>query len=175
MTLSPKPLLSEAAIAARVAELAAEISRDYDGKSLHIIGVLKGAFIFLADLTRQLRIPHHVHFVSVASYGEATVSSGVRLLLDVDEDLQDRHVLLVDDILDTGATLAYLMEMFAARDPASLKSCVMVRKSKDQTAPALVDYVGFRIPDEWVVGYGLDYADRFRTLPYIATVDPAAG
>lgn len=174
MPLEPKLLLSEEAIAGRVAELADEISRDYEGKSLHIIAVLKGAFIFLADLTRRLRIPHRVHFVSVTSYGTSTVSSGVRLLLDVDDDLKGQDVLLIDDILDTGATLAYLMEMFAARDPASLKSCVLVRKSKDQSAHSLVDYVGFRIPDDWVVGYGLDYADQFRTLPWIATVDPTA-
>jgi len=174
MALQPKLLLSEEAIAARVAEVASEISRDYAGESLHIIGVLKGAFIFLADLTRQLTVHHHVHFVSVASYGKSTVSAGVRLLLDVDQDIQDQHVLIVDDILDTGATLAYLIEMFAARDPASVKSCVMVRKAKPGAAPALVDYVGFQIPDEWVVGYGLDYADQFRTLPYIATVDPTA-
>jgi hypoxanthine phosphoribosyltransferase len=174
MALQPKLLLSEEAIAARVAEVASEISRDYAGRSLHIIGVLKGAFIFLADLTRQLTVPHHVHFVSVASYGKSTVSAGVRLLLDVDQDIQNQHVLIVDDILDTGATLAYLIEMFAARDPASIKSCVMVRKAKPGAAPALVDYVGFQIPDEWVVGYGLDYADQLRTLPYIATVDPTA-
>ena len=174
MALEPKPLLSEEAIAARVAAVAAEISRDYAGRSLHIIGVLKGAFIFLADLTRQLTVTHHVHFVSVASYGKSSVSSGVRLLLDIGEDIRDQHVLIVDDILDTGATLAHLMEMFAARDPASIRSCVMVRKSKPEAAPALVDYVGFEIPDEWVVGYGLDYADQLRTLPYIATVDPTA-
>ena len=175
MTPKPKRLLSEEAIAVRVAEVASEISRDYAGHSLHIIGVLKGAFIFLADLTRQLTVEHHVHFVSVASYGKSTVAAGVRLLLDVDADIRDQHVLIVDDILDTGATLAYLAEMFAAREPASIKTCVMVRKAKPEAVPALVDYVGFEIPDEWVVGYGLDYADRFRTLPYIATVEPGTG
>lgn len=174
MALQPKQLLSEDAIAARVAEVANEISRDYAGQPLHIIGVLKGAFIFLADLTRRLTVTHHVHFVSVASYGESTVSTGVRLLLDVGADIRDQHVLIVDDILDTGATLAYLVEMFAAREPASIKTCVMVRKAKPEAPPSIVDYVGFEIPDEWVVGYGLDYADQFRTLPYIATVDPKA-
>ena len=175
MALQPKRLLSEEAIAARVSEVANEVSRDYAGQSLHIIGVLKGAFIFLADLTRRLTVDHHVHFVSVASYGKSTIAAGVRLLLDVDADISNQHVLIVDDILDTGATLAYLAEMFAAREPASIKTCVMVRKVKPESAPARVDYVGFEIPDEWVVGYGLDYADQFRTLPYIATVDPSAG
>jgi hypoxanthine phosphoribosyltransferase len=170
-----KLLYTEAEIEARVSELAATISRDYrDTGEIVLIGVLKGAFIFLADLCRRLTVPHRVDFVALSSYGDATVSGAVRLVLDLRDPITDRHVLVVDDILDTGKTLRYLMETLEAQRPASLKSCVLTRKRKDRPAAIRADYVGLEIPDVWVVGYGLDLADHHRTLPHIAEIDPAS-
>jgi hypoxanthine phosphoribosyltransferase len=168
----PRVLFTEETIARRVAELAERISRDYAGKGeILLIGVLKGAFIFLSDLSRRLEIPRRVDFIAVASYGDRTVSSGaVRLVLDVRSDLRGRHVLIVEDIVDTGLTLAYLHNLLGLRGPASLKTCALVRKAKARDRTPAVDYLGFEIGDEWVVGYGLDYADHFRTLPYIGVL-----
>jgi hypoxanthine phosphoribosyltransferase len=162
-------LFTEEAIRRRVDELAQRISRDYAGKGgVLLVGVLKGAFIFLADLSRRMTVPRRVDFVAASSYGDKTVSSGeVRLVLDLRGDIRGRHVIVVEDIVDTGSTLAYLLGLFRARGPASLKTCSLLRKSKGGPA---VDYVGFEIEDEWVVGYGLDYADEFRTLPHIAVL-----
>jgi hypoxanthine phosphoribosyltransferase len=172
----PKPtvLHTEAEIRVRVAELAERISRDYaDADELYLVGVLKGAFIFLADLCRALSIRHRVDFVALASYGTSTESSGhVRLILDLKANIAGKHVLIVDDIIDTGSTLQYLMNLLSAHEPASVKSCVLVRKVKQRREEVDVDYVGFDIDDVWVVGYGLDYADRNRTLPYIGVVRP---
>jgi len=136
--------------------------------------VLKGAFIFLSDLARRLTIPRRVDFVALASYGDSTTPDAVRLIMDLRESIKDRHVLIVDDIVDTGATLVYLKQMLEAREPASVKTCALTRKIKEREDAPDLDYVGFDIPDVWVVGYGLDHADRYRTLPYIGTYEPPA-
>jgi hypoxanthine phosphoribosyltransferase len=167
-------LLDEETIAARVRELAEQISGDYcKADDLILIGVLKGAFIFLADLTRELTIPHHVDFIALSSYNRGTVSNGaVRLIMDTRINVTGRNVLIVEDILDTGHTLDYLRRTFEARRPATLRTCVLLSKPERHRVDVPVDYLGFEIPDRWVVGYGLDYADRFRTLPYIAALKP---
>jgi hypoxanthine phosphoribosyltransferase len=163
-------LIDEEAIAARVAELSAEINRDYaDADELVLIGVLKGSFIFLSDLARRLSVPHRVEFIAVSSYGDAESEDpgAVRLILDVRHDIGGKHVLIVEDIVDTGHTLAYLERLLAARLPASLKACALIRKPDRAEVDVTIDYLGFDIPDVWVVGYGLDYAERHRTLPGI--------
>jgi hypoxanthine phosphoribosyltransferase len=163
-------LLPTDIIQGRVAELAAQIDRDYAGaESVHLIGILKGAFIFLADLSRQLKVPHVVNFMSISSYGKSTTSGEVRILMDLPEPIEDKHVIIVEDILDTGHTLEYLCHTLQGRNPASLKTCVFVRKQRPGNEAPL-HYLGFDIPDVWVVGYGLDYAEKYRTLPYIAEV-----
>lgn len=168
------PLISEEEIANRVDELAAKISRDYADKGeLVVIGVLKGAFIFLADLSRRLTIPRHIEFIAVSSYEHGSVRSGaVRLVLDVRDSIEDRHVLIVEDIVDTGHTLHYLIDMLKSRGPASVRTCTLLHKEHKAEVDVEVDYVGFTVGDEWVVGYGLDYAEQGRTLPYIGSVDP---
>jgi hypoxanthine phosphoribosyltransferase len=172
--LKPTVLHTEAEIQTRVAELAERISRDYaDAGELYLVGVLNGAFIFLADLCRALSIRHRVDFVALASYGNSAESTGnVRLILDLKANIAGKHVMVVDDIIDTGSTLHYLINLLAAHGPASVKSCVLVRKLKQRREDVDVDYVGFDIDDVWVVGYGLDYADRNRTLPYIGVIQP---
>ncbi len=155
-------------IQARVQELADQISLDYkDIDRLYMVGILKGAFIFLADLTRRLSVPHVVDFMALSSYGKTASSGTVRILMDLRESIEDQHVLIIEDILDTGNTLNYLARILEERKPASLKTCVLVRKIRDGVDFS-IDYLGFDIPDVWVVGYGLDFADRYRTLPYIA-------
>jgi len=175
----PAVLIPEERIRARVAELAAQISRDYAGAGdLWLVGILRGCYIFLADLSRQITVPRHVDFIALSSYGCGAVSTGaVRLVMDLRSDIAGRHVLVVDDIVDTGHTLRYLVESLRPRRPASLRTCVLVRKPARLSAGVAIDYVGFDIPDVWVVGYGLDYADRHRALPYIGyvEVDPLAG
>ena len=167
-------LVSTDQIRHRVGELARQINQDYEGpKTLLLVGILRGAFIFLADLTRQLSVPHAVDFMSVSSYGKNTSIGAVRILMDLREPVEGQHILIVEDIIDSGHTLDYLYRLLQARQPASLRTCVLVRKKR----PSLnvpVDYLGFDIPDVWVVGYGLDYADRYRTLPYIAELRDAA-
>lgn len=173
----PDALISEARIHARVAELAAEINRDYaDATDLVLVGVLRGAFIFLADLSRRLTVPHAVDFIALSSYDSTSTdpSGAVRLIMDLRSPIAGRHVLIVEDIVDTGYTLAYLLDTFAARHPASLKACALVRKPDRAKVEVPLDYLGFDIPDVWVVGYGLDWADRYRTLPYIGVVEPSA-
>ncbi|GIW51527.1 MAG: hypoxanthine phosphoribosyltransferase [Gemmatimonadales bacterium] len=171
----PKILISREAIEQKVAELAARISEDYkEAQPLLLVGVLKGSFIFLADLSRQLTIPHTVDFIAVSSYGNATKSTGeVRLLMDLRSTIAGKHVLVVEDIVDTGYTLEYLLRLLRARRPASLKACALVRKPDRRKVDVTLDYVGFDIPDKWVVGYGLDWGDRYRTLPYIGYVELA--
>lgn len=155
-------------IQARVSELASQISKDYLGvEQLYLVGVLKGAFIFLADLARQLKVPHVVDFMALTSYGKSTTSGAVRIVMDLREPIEDRHVMIVEDIVDSGQTLNYLYRILKGRNPASLKTCVLTRKERDAIETP-IDYLGFTIPDVWVVGYGLDYADKYRTLPYIA-------
>jgi hypoxanthine phosphoribosyltransferase len=152
----------------RVGELADQISEDYSGvERIYIIGVLKGAFIFLADLTRQLRVPHVVDFMALSSYGRTTVSGAVRIVMDLREPIEGQHVLIVEDIVDSGQTLSYLHNILRGRSPASLKTCALLQKERNKS-DVPIDYLGFRIPDVWVVGYGLDFADKHRTLPYIA-------
>lgn len=166
-------LVDEDTIQRHVQELARQIEQDYAGvERLYLVGVLKGAFIFLADLARALTIPHVVDFIAVSSYGKAgAVSGAVRLLMDVRDPIEGEHVLLVEDIVDSGQTLNYLYRTLKGRNPASLKTCALVSKpGYELDAP--LSYLGFEIPDVWVVGYGLDYADRYRTLPYIAELKP---
>lgn len=167
----PTPLISADEIRRRVDEIAAEIDRDYaDADEILLIGVLRGAYILLADLSRSLTIPRRVDFIALSSYEKAQ-AVGVRLIMDARVSLAGRHVLIVEDILDSGRTLAYLVRLFGARGPASLRTCVLVRKPNPDMAVE-VDYLGFDIPDDWVVGYGLDYDDRFRALPYIGRLAP---
>ncbi|MDH3289465.1 MAG: hypoxanthine phosphoribosyltransferase [Gemmatimonadota bacterium] len=170
---TPRILISEADIQRRVRELAAEISNDYAGEPVTLVGVLKGAFIFLADLSRHLTMPRSIEFMAVSSYGMGTTSSGaVRVLMDLRRSIEGRHVLVVEDIVDTGLTLHYLLELLSTRDPASLKTCALVRKKERHEVDVKVDYLGFDIPNVWVVGYGLDHAEDLRALPYIGVVDP---
>ena len=160
-------LVSEAALRRRVGELGGEIGRDYDGRDPLLVGVLKGAFVFMADLVRAIPIGVEVDFMAVSSYGSATRTSGVvRIVKDLDLDLTDRHVVLVEDIIDSGLTLAYLRKTLAQRGAASLEVCaLLVRDATLRVDPASLRYIGFRIPGEWVVGYGLDVAQRWRNLP----------
>lgn len=171
----PKPVITREQIAVRVQELARRIDADYhEVEELVMIGVLKGAFVFLADLARALTIPRRVEFLAVSSYGaseETSHSGAVRLVMDVRNPIEDQHVLVVEDIVDTGHTLSYLLEMLEARHPASLKTCALVRKPERAEVEVRVDYLGFDIPDVWAVGYGLDWAERFRMLPDICQVE----
>ena len=167
-------LITEQEIRTRVAELAARIDEDYaDAGEILMLGVLRGSYIFMADLSRALSIPRRVDFVALSSYEKDTRHPGVRLIMDSRVPVEGKHVLIVEDILDTGGTLSYLLGLFAARKPASLRSCVLVRKP-EQEVQVSADYVGFDIPDEWVVGYGLDFDNRLRALPFIGIVDPEA-
>ena len=171
-------LLSEAQIQARTAELAALVGRDYGddklaGQDLLLVTVLKGAVMFVTDLARAIPVPTQLEFMAVSSYGSSTSSSGVvRILKDLDRDIHDRDVLIVEDIVDSGLTLSWLLRNLAARHPRSLQVCTLLRKPEAVRATVDIAYVGFDIPNEFVVGYGLDYAERYRDLPYIGTLDP---
>lgn len=159
---------------ARIKELAAEITRDYAGRAPLVVGVLRGAFVFMADLVRQIDLPITLDFISASSYGAGTISSGlVDIRLDLDQDITGRDVLIVEDILDSGNTLSKLMKELGGRSPASLKLCVMLDKPDRRTAPIRADYVGFSIPDAFVVGCGLDYDQKYRQLPYIGILKPS--
>lgn len=165
-------LVTEADIHERVKELADQISSDYSGVGqIYLIGILKGAFIFLADLCRQLKIPHIVDFMAVSSYGKTAATGAVRLIMDLREPIDGQHAIIVEDIADSGKTLKYLYQVLKWHNPASLKTCVLLRKNRDNL-DVPINYLGFEIPNAWVVGYGLDYADRYRTLPYIAELKP---
>jgi hypoxanthine phosphoribosyltransferase len=168
-------ILSADTIQQRVREIAAQISSDYAvEEGAHLIGILKGAFIFLADLTRCMELPHAVDFMALSSYGKtATTTGAVRILMDLREPIEGRHVIIVEDIVDTGHTLRYLYETLQGRRPASLRTCVLLRKER-RHLDVPIDYLGFEIPDVWVVGYGLDFADRHRTLPFIAELKKEA-
>lgn len=167
-------LIDAQTIERRVEELAGWVSDDFAGKGqLLVVGVLKGAFIFMADLCRRLTIPHRVDFIALSSYGQSATTSGVvRMIMDLKVNMEGRHVLVVEDIVDSGHTLDYLLRNFATRRPATLRSCVLLSKPERREVQVQVDYLGFEIPNVWVVGYGLDYADTFRTLPYIAELKP---
>jgi len=171
---APKVLISEEAIQSRVLELAEQISADYENDDdLVMVGVLKGSFIFLADLSRRLSIPRTIEFIAVSSYGSGSVSSGaVRLVMDVRGNIEGKHVLIVEDIVDTGHTLKYLIGMMKSHRPASVRTAALVRKADSAEVDVDVDYLGFDIGDEWVVGYGLDFAEQNRTLPYIGIIKP---
>jgi hypoxanthine phosphoribosyltransferase len=168
-------LITGEQIQAKLAELGERIGNDYAGRKLLLVGVLKGAFVVMADLARYIRLPLEFDFMAVSSYGAATQTSGVvRILKDLDHDLEGLDVLLVEDIVDSGLTLNYLMKNLRARKPASLEVAALLRKVDLQRVPLDIRYTGFEIPNEFVVGYGLDYAERYRNLPYIATLRPEA-
>jgi hypoxanthine phosphoribosyltransferase len=157
----------------RVAELAEQISADYAGRDLLLIGVLKGAVFFVSDLMRQLTVPVEVDFMAVASYGSATRSSGVvRILKDLDAAIEGRDVLIVEDIVDSGLTLQYLLRNLQGRGPASLEVCALLVKPTRRKVELSTRYIGFEIPDEFAIGYGLDHAERYRNLPYVAALEP---
>lgn len=172
MQKEPAVLFSEETIRERVRELGRRISADYaDIEELVMIGVLRGCYIFLADLSRCLEIPRRIDFIAVSSYEHKTTPGALRLIMDTRADITGKHVLIVEDIVDTGQTLHYLLDMLGARKPASLKICTLLRKPDRLEKDMHIDYLGFDIPDLWVVGYGLDYADRYRALPYIGFVE----
>ena len=166
-------LISEEDIHVKVVELGKRISSDYAGKELLMIGILKGAMIFLADLVRKISVPAQYDFMAVSSYGASSKSSGeVRILKDLEYGIEGRHIIIVEDIVDTGLTLNYLAENLKSRDPASVKICTLLDKPSRRTVPVEIDYNGFVIPDEFVVGYGLDYSGRYRNLPCIMVLSP---
>ena len=166
-------LIEPEALRARVAELGDEISDAYTGRDLLLIGVLKGAVFFMADLMRAIEIPCEVDFMAISSYGASTDSSGVvRILKDLDINIEGRDVLVVEDIIDSGLTLSYLMRNLEAREPASLEVCALLTKPARREMDVAVRYVGFEIPNRFVIGYGLDFAERYRNLPYVGVLDP---
>jgi hypoxanthine phosphoribosyltransferase len=166
-------LIEEPALQARIEELGAEISADYAGRDLLLVGVLKGAVFFMADLMRQLTVPCEIDFMAISSYGDRTDSSGVvRILKDLDASIADRDVLVVEDIIDSGLTLSYLRRSLLARRPATLEVCALLTKPERREIDVPVRYVGFEIPNTFVIGYGLDFGERYRNLPYIGILRP---
>jgi len=165
-------LLTENEVDKKIELLGQEISRDYEGKTVHLICVLKGGVFFTCELAKRITVPVSIDFMSVSSYGNESISSGaVRILKDLDEPLDGKDVLIVEDIIDSGNTLHYLVEILYKRNPSSIRICTLLDKPERRTADVKVDYVGFDIPDEFVVGYGLDYAQKYRNLPYIGVVE----
>jgi len=165
-------LIDEDTLSARIAELGEEVSADYVGRDLLLIGVLKGAVFFMADLMRHITVPCEVDFMAISSYGATTDSSGVvRILKDLDINIRDRHVLVVEDIIDSGLTLSYLVRNLGAREPASLEVCALMTKPARREIEVPVRYVGFEIPNRFVIGYGLDFAERYRNLPYVGVLN----
>ena len=168
-------LITEPEIQDMLRRLGDQITEDYEGRDLLLVGVLKGAFVMMADLSRYIRLPVEMDFMAVASYGAATKTSGVvRILKDLDHDIEGRDVLLVEDIIDSGLTLNYLLKNLRGRRPATLEVCTLLKKTGIQRVDIEVRYCGFEIPPEFVIGYGLDFAEKFRNLPYIATLRPEA-
>lgn len=166
-----KILIEEDELKSKVAELAAKITKDYRGKDLLIVCVLKGAVVFASDLIRKIDLPLDIDFMAISSYGANTKSSGVvRILKDLNAGIEGRHVLIVEDIIDSGLTLAYLADNLRSRRPASVEICTILDKKERRTAELDIKYAGFSVPDEFVVGYGLDYAEKYRNLPYIAVL-----
>lgn len=165
-------LLSEEEVDRRIQEIGEQISRDYEGKQVHLICVLKGGSFFMCELAKRITVPVSIDFMSVSSYGSATKSSGVvKIAKDLDEPLKDKDVIVVEDVVDSGRTLSYLLEMLRDRGPASLRLCTLLDKPERRVVEVKVDYTGFQIPDQFVVGYGLDYAQKYRNLPYIGVVE----
>ena len=166
-------LFTEEQLQAQVAEIAAQIDRDYAGKQPLLVSVLRGSFVFMADLVRRITLPCTVDFMAVSSYGSGTTSSGqVKIVKDLSEQIEGKDVIVVEDILDSGNTLSYLLKLLEARHPASIRLCTLLDKPERRTKPVAVQYSGFTIPDEFVVGYGLDYDEKYRNLPYIGILKP---
>ena len=166
-------LFSEEQLKNRVREIAQQITADYQGKEIMLISVLRGSFVFMADLCRAIDLPCTVDFMAVSSYGKGTKSSGqVQITKDLSEDISDRHIIVVEDILDSGNTLSYLLKILENRHPASIRLCTLLDKPDRRVKPVQVHYSGFTIPDAFVVGYGLDYAEKYRNLPYIGILKP---
>ena len=166
-------LFSEEQLKTRVAELAAQIEQDYAGQEIMLISVLRGSFVFMADLCRAINLACTIDFMSVSSYGKGTSSSGqVQITKDLSEDISGRHIIVVEDILDSGNTLSYLLRILEQRHPASIRLCTLLDKPERRVKPVAVHYSGFTIPDAFVVGYGLDYAEKYRNLPYIGILKP---
>ena len=164
-------LLSEEEVNARIREMGEQISKDYAGKSIHLVCILKGASFFMCELAKRITVPVSIDFMSLSSYGSDTQSSGeVKIKKDLEESLEDRHVLVIEDIVDTGRTLKYLLELLKDRGAADVKLCALLDKPDRRVVDIEADYTGFKIPDEFVVGYGLDYDQRYRNLPYIGMV-----
>ena len=165
-------LIEEEPLQRRIAELGSEVSADYEGRDLLLVGVLNGAVFFLADLMRHLTVPCEIDFMAISSYGASTDSSGVvRILKDLDINIEGRHVLVVEDIIDSGLTLSYLVRNLEAREPASLEVCALLTKPDRREIDVPVRYTGFEIPNRFVIGYGLDFAERYRNLPYVGVLD----
>lgn len=172
MAETVKVLLSEEEVAKRIEELGRKISEDYAGRQVHLICVLKGGVFFMCELAKKISVPVSMDFMSVSSYGDGTASSGVvKIAKDLDEALEGKDVLVVEDIIDSGRTLYYLLDILAKRHPNSMKLCTLLDKPERRVRDVTVDYVGFEIPDEFVVGFGLDYAQKYRNLPYIGVVE----
>ena len=166
-------LFTEEQLRQRVAELGAQITKDYAGKAPVLASILRGSYIFMADLTRQINLPLSVDFMAVSSYGAGTTSSGqVKIVKDLSEQIEGKDVIVVEDILDSGNTLSYLLKLLEARHPASIRLCTLLDKPERRTKPIQADYCGFTIPDAFVVGYGLDYDEKYRNLPYIGVLKP---
>ncbi len=167
-----KIMIPEAEVNAKIEEMGKKISEDYAGKSVHLVCILKGSVFFTCELAKRITVPVTLDFMSVSSYGDGTASSGiVKIVKDLDETLEGKDVIVIEDIIDSGRTLSYLMEVLGKRQPNSLKLCTLLDKPDRRVRNVQVDYVGFEIPDEFVVGYGLDYAQKYRNLPYIGIVE----
>ena len=167
-----RELISEKDVAAKIAEMGAQISKDYEGESVYLLCILKGGVFFTTELAKHITVPVNIDFMSVSSYGGETTSSGiVRIVKDLDTPIEGKNVLIAEDIIDTGRTLAYLMEHLKQRKPKSLKLCTLLDKPDRRVSDVKVDYTGFEIPDEFVVGYGLDYDQRYRNLPYVGVIE----
>ncbi|MGO5053205.1 hypoxanthine phosphoribosyltransferase [Lachnospiraceae bacterium LCP25S3_G4] len=172
MAESIKVLISEEEVNKRIEEIGNKISEDYAGKQVHLICVLKGGAFFMCELAKRIKVPVSMDFMSVSSYGDGTTSSGIiKIAKDLDETLEGKDVIVVEDIIDSGRTLSYLLEVLAQRKPKSMGLCTLLDKPERRVREVNVDYVGFEIPDEFVVGYGLDYAQKYRNLPYIGVVE----
>ena len=167
-----RELISEEDVAKKIAEMGAQISKDYEGESVYLLCILKGGVFFTTELAKHITVPVNIDFMSVSSYGGETTSSGiVRIVKDLDTPIEGKNVLIAEDIIDTGRTLAYLMEHLKQRKPKSLKLCTLLDKPDRRVSDVKVDYTGFEIPDEFVVGYGLDYDQRYRNLPYVGVIE----